>query len=888
MNWKRLPRVPRPFRRQVEEDLDAELEFHLEEAVDDLIAEGLSPEAARRRARAQLEGLFAARRALLPGASGAERRRRIRTALGDTWGDAKEAWSGLLATPGFSLIAVGTLALAIGASTGIFSVAHAVMFRPLPYHQPETLVALYESEGGFEGNSLSTGTYLEWRSGASGLEELGVYSFTQRLSSTDVDGRPSRVQSVSVTPSAFAVLGVPPVLGRPFESLDGTLDAGRVVLLSWNFWRSRFGADPSVLGRVLDLDGESHEIVGVMGPGFVLPDESVQVWRNLRFSSVSEGQNRRTHQWRAVGRLAPGATPQRVDAEVDAISAGLEDDFPVEMTGWRGHVVPLHLAMTRTARPLLWVLLGFVGVVLLMACANLASLILARFSVRRRDLAVRSALGAGRARLVRRALVESAVVALAGGVVGVGAGAALMRLFVRIAPPDIPRLEGAGMDPAVLGFAAAVTLFSALAFGVLPAVRSTSVDPAAALKEGGRSDAGGPGQGRLRSAILVAQVAMSTVLLVGAGLLLRSMSAYQSVDYGYEPDGLTAAWVDLPPAAYPTRSEQDAFYGALLDRLSGAPGVEAVTATTEPPVAGYQMTFGIAIESMPRAGEDPFEDAVDVRVVQPGYFRVMGQPVLRGRGLDAGDDAASTPVVVLNEALARRHWADGDPLGDRVGFDGPEGSWFEVVGVAGDVRHRDSDHDRPAVYLAHGQRPWDWMRWQSLLLRTELPPAVVGDMVTSAVWEVDGALPVDPPRSVLDFYAESRARSRFAAQLLVSFALVGLLLGSVGLYGVLAYAVGARRREIGVRLALGGSRGAVLGMVLRFGVGLSLAGLALGIPVALAGGRLVEGLVFGVGTRDPVTYLAIPAVLLAVALLASWIPARRAAGVDPASVLRED
>ncbi|NNM32865.1 MAG: ABC transporter permease [Gemmatimonadetes bacterium] len=888
MNWKRLPRVPRPFRRQVEQDLDAELDFHLEEAVDDLVAEGWSPEEARRRARAQLKGLFAARRALLPGASGVERRRRVQAGLSDTWGDVREACSGLLATPGFSLVAVGTLALAIGASTGIFSVAHAVMFRPLPYDQPETLVALYETEGGYDRNSLSTGTYLDWRAGASGLQEVGVYSFTQRLSSTDVDGRPSRVQTVSVTPSAFVVLGVPPVLGRPLEEVDGTPDAGRVALLSWNFWRSRFGADPGVLGRALELDGESHEIVGVMGPGFVLSDHSVQVWRNLRFAGVSDGQNRRTHQWRGVARLASGATIQRVDAEIDAISAGLEDEFPAEMLGWRGNVVPLHGAITRSARPLLWVLLGFVGVVLLMACANLASLLLARFSVGRRDLAVRSALGAGRARLVRRALVESGVVALAGGALGVVAGAVLLRLFVGIAPPDIPRLEGARMDPAVLVFAAAVTLFSALAFGVLPAFRSTAVDPASALKEGGRGDVGGSGQGRLRSAILVAQVAMSTVLLVGAGLLLRSMSAYQAVDYGYEPDGLIAAWVDLPPAAYPARPEQDAFYQALLDALSGAPDVEAVTATTEPPVTGYQMTFSIAIESMPRPGEDPFEDAVDVRVVQPGYFGVVGQPLRRGRALGPVDDAASTPVVVINEALARRHWAGGDPLGDRISFDGPEGPWFEVVGVAGDVRHRASDPDRPALYLAHGQRPWDWMRWQSVLIRTELPPGAVADVVTSAVWRVDGALPVDPPRRVSEFYAESRAQSRFAAQLLVSFALVGLLLGSIGLYGVLAYSVGARRREIGVRLALGGSRGAVLAMVLRFGVGLCLAGLAVGIPVAVAGGRLVEGLVFGVGTRDAVTYLSIPAVLLAVALLASWIPARRAAALDPASVLRED
>ena len=888
MNWKRLLRIPRPFRRQVEDDVDAELAFHLEEAVDDLVSAGWSPEEARRKAETELRGLFAARESLLPGARGVERRRRMAAVWEDVWGDVRAAGSGLLATPGFALVAVGTLALAIGASTGIFSVAHAVMFRPLAYDHPETLVALYESEGGSDRNSLSTGTYLDWRSGATGLEEVGAYSFTQRLSSADVEGRPTRVTTVSVTPSALAVLGTSPVLGRTFDEAEGTPNAEGLALLSWDFWRSRFGGDPQVLGQVLDLDGDGHRIVGVMGPEFVLPDGSVQVWRNLRLASLSEGQNRRTHQWRGVGRLAQGATLERVDAELDAIAAELETRYPVEMTGWRGNVVPLHQAMTRTARPLLWVLLGFVGVVLLMACANLASLILARYSLRRRDLAVQRALGAGRLRLVRRALVEAGAIACAGGLAGVGAGWVLMRVFVGISPPDIPRLEGTRMDPVVLAFTATVTVLSALAFGVLPALRSTAVDPAMALQEGGRGDVGRSGQGRLRSSILIAQVAMSTVLLIGAGLLLRSMSAYQSVDYGYQPEGLVAAWIDLPPGAYPVRQDQDAFYRPLVEALSGVRGVEAVTATTEPPVTGFQMTFGIVIESMPRAGDDPFEAAVDVRVVQAGYFDVMEQPVLRGRTITVADDDTALPVVVINEALARRHWAGGEPLGDRISFDGPDGPWFEIVGVAGDVRHRASDADRPALYLPHAQRPWDWMRWQSLLIRTDLSPVALADAVSTAVWELDGAIPIDLPRRVDEFYAESRAGNRFAAQLLVSFALVGLLLGSVGLYGVLAYSVGARRREIGVRLALGGSRRAVIRMVLRFGIGLCLAGLALGIPAALAGGRFVEGLVFGVGTRDPVTYVAIPGLLLTVAFLASWIPARRAAALDPATVLRED
>ena len=468
------------------------------------------------------------------------------------------------------------------------------------------------------------------------------------------------------------------------------------------------------------------------------------------------------------------------------------------------------------------------------------------------------------------------------------AGLGLMRLFVFIAPSDIPLLDQTRMDPTVLGFAALVTLASVLLFGVVPAVRSTSVDPASALQEGRWGTAGGASQSRLRSAILVAQVAFSAVLLIGAGLLVRTMAAYRTVDYGYQPEGLSLAFVSLPFGGYAGFEEQEAFYDPLLAAVDAIPGVSAVTATTEPPVVGYQMTFAFVIESMPRPGQDPFEDATDLRVVRPNYFGVMGQPVLRGRGLADSDDRSSPAVAVINEALAHRHWPGGGAVGDRISFEGPEGPWVEIVGVVADTRHRSGDEARPAVYTPYDQRAWSWMTWQSLILRTTLEPPALTASLREAIWGLDGALPVDPASRVVDLYAESRARNRFAARLLVAFALVGLLLGTVGLYGALAYSVGSRKREIGVRLALGGSKGGVSRMVLRDGLRLCAGGLALGIPAALAGARLMEGLVFGVGTRDPVTFTVVPLVLLIVGGAAAWVPARRAAGTDPALVLRDD
>lgn len=873
--------------RQAAADVDAEFAFHLDARAADLEADGLSPAEARRRAEQEFGDLRAAREALVPKARKAERRRRFGRWADEIFRDAREALRGLRGAPAFTAVAVATLAIAIGASTGIFSVANAVLFRPLPYADPDRVVQVHETQPEFPRSNLTSATYIDWRNTARSFSDFGAYGFQLPLVMAGPDMRPRQVESVMMTPAAFRVLGVSPVLGRLFTPEDGAPGAPRVIVLSWSFWQIQFGGDPEILGQLVTLDDQDYEVVGVMGPRFAFPDHDVEVWPSLRFAATSDGQNRRAHQWSAVGRLATGVSPEAAEAELSAISARLELEYPEDMTGARARVRTFRADLTRTVRPLVWVLLAVVITVLLVACANLANLMLARFTAKRREMAMRSALGAGQGRLVRRVLVETGVLALLGGGLGLLIAIGLMRLFVAIAPPDIPLLAATRIDPAVLGFASLATVASLTLFGLIPALRSTRVDPALALRDSARGSSSGRSQTRLRSTILVTQIAMSSLLLIGAGLLVRTMSELQALDLGYEVDGLAAASLRLPPAAYPTLAAQTTLFETVKRGIEAIPGVEAVAATSEPPVVGYQMTFSYAVEGQPRSGPQPMEQPVQLRAVVGAYFDVARQPVLAGRSLAETDVAGSPAVAVINESMARLHWADGDPIGARIATESPEGPWMEIVGVVGDTYHRGALDPEPAVYIPWKQKAWDWMTWQTFMIRTSVPAATLRGAIDEAVWAVDRSLALERYVPVADLYADSRARNRFAMQLLVSFALIAMLLGAIGLYGVLAYSVGLRRQEIGVRMALGAARTSISGMVVRDGIRLSLLGLAIGLGAAAVGTRFLESLLYGVGRLDPLTFLAIPVLLLGVAAFASWLPARRAAGTDPATVLRD-
>jgi len=883
--WKRALRVPRPVQRQADRDIEEEIAFHLASRAEELIASGVAPPAARRRAEDEFGDLASARRTLAPPARRRERHNRLSGWLHEVRSDLRYGLRGLRASPGFAAVSILTLALAIGANASIFSVANAVLFRPLSYADPGGLVAVWETEaGGSSRNMVSSATLIDWKNGQRSFELFGAYSWLEGMALTG-DGEPEEIRAVRATRDAFLALGVPPAHGRLFTEEEAVPGGPLAVILSWDFWQRRFGGDAAVLDRPLTLSDADYLVVGVMPPGFDFPDDGIDAWTILRFSPTSDGEFRSTHQWRIVARLSPGVAGAAADAELDAISARLEASFPEEMEGWRANVEPFHDALTSDVRPLVWVLLGVVAIVLLVACANLANLFLARQTARTRDLAVRRALGAGRARLIRQLVVESALIAAAGAGLGLLIGTWAMRGFVALAPTDIPLLEGVRLDLGVLGFAFAATVTATALFGLLPALRASRADPARALAEGGRTT-GGTSQRRLRAGILIGQVALSVVLLVGAGLLTRTLIELQRVDYGFDPDGLLAVSTQLTFARYGDAERQNTFYAPLLERVAGLPGVVSVAATTEPPVVGFQMTWSYAVDGVRTARNDGKHDARDLRVVTPEYFDTMGMRILAGRGFTASDHAEAVLVAVVDESWAAETWPGADPVGQRISFEGHDGPWFEVVGLVNDVRHRDPRAAHAAVYVPWSQRQWWWMNWLTLLVRTDGDPRALIRPIQAVTWEIDDRIPIRLATPVAELYAGARARSRFATTLLISFAGLAVLLGAIGLYGVLAYTVHQRRKEISVRMALGARANGIARRVVFDGIRLCGVGLAVGLGASLVLTRFVESLLYGVGTRDPITFAAIPLLLLGIAALASWIPARRAARTEPSSVLR--
>lgn len=889
-----LPKVRRLLRiretragDQAARDAEAEIRFHLDARTEELMRDGLPRQEARARAEAEFGDREAARTRLSRRGARGERRRRLADLLDGLRWDLRFAIRRLRADRGFTLVAVSTLGLAIGANASIFSVVHEVLLRPLPYPEPDRLVIVYESEeGGNPRNRVTSGSYLDWRENARSFRELGAVGFKFEVALGD-EGEPIEIPVAGMTPAAFRTLGVSARVGRTFVEEDAVPGSEGRVVLSHGLWSRRYGADPAVVGRTIRLDDVPYAVVGVMGRAFRFPDPTVEAWPILRFPP-REREQREGHKWQVIGRLRPGVAPEEADAELDAIADRMRELHPRFLTGWSVNVQPYRADLTAEVRPLMWLLLAVVALVLLVACANLANLLLARTLSRRRELAVRGALGAGRGRLLRQHLTESLLLATLGGALGLLLSVGGIALLPGLAPPDIPRLEGARLDLPVTLFALGVTLASTLLFGLLPALRGAGVDPARSLSGGAGRVAGARGDARLRGALLSAQVALCVVLLVGAGLLLRSLLELQRVDYGFHPERLAVASLNLPTSRYPETPVQAAFYDRLLERVEALPGVVRAAGTSEPPVIGYQMTFGFAIQGRPAPGPDPMDESASVQAVTPGYFRTMGIRVRQGRGLEPGDRAETPLVAVVSEGLARRLWPEGDAVGRRVAVVGPEGPWHEIVGVVGDARVWSPDRPAPeTIYLPWSQKPWSWLSWMALLVRTDREVPGLARLVEREVWRLDDELPVRRFATAPELYAESTARRRFAASLLAGFALAALLLGSVGVYGVLSYSVARRRREIGIRMALGAPRRAVAASVVKEGLRLVALGLAAGLVGALALTRFLRSLLFEVGATDPLTLASVPAVLLAVAALAAWIPARAAARIEPARTLRE-
>ncbi|HEX8140385.1 MAG TPA: ABC transporter permease [Pyrinomonadaceae bacterium] len=809
------------------------------------------------------------------------------------WQDLRYGVRMLLKSPGFTLVAVFALALGIGANTAIFSVVNAVLLRPLPFAEPERLVRLWgtfsqqsvpRGEGQYYDFNISPNDFADWRTQNRSFEAIAVFSSYGSVTLTGRD-EPLRLRCPVVSTEYFSVLGVKPALGRFFLPEEEQVGKHRVVVLSYGAWQQKFGADPSVVGQTLTLNGSSYTVVGVAPKIFEqprpTPSAEPDMWRPLALELEPGG--RASHFLHAMARLKPGVSLQQAQADMDSITANLERQYPDSNLGRGVRLSSLHEAIVGNIRPALRVLLGAVGFVLLIACANVANLLLARSTVRQREMAIRTALGASRLRIVRQLLTESILLAAVGGGLGLLLALWATDLLTGLGGKDIPRLGAISLDGRILGFTLLVSLLTGIIFGLIPALESARPDLNVSLKEGGRANVGG-GQ-RFRQFLIVSEVALSLVLLVGAGLMMRSFWRLQHVQLGFDADNLLTLDLSLPRTRYKQADEAALFQQQLVERLKALPGVTSAASSSVLPLSGGNSCDGMMIEGRPlaSAGEAP---CVEVRQTSPDYLRAMGIPLLRGRQLTEQDKRDAPFVVVINEALARRFFAGTDPIGQRISHSDPSGPpvWRTIVGVAGDVRHFGLDAEPlPEFYEPQLQAP-SW--GTSLVVRSASDPASVAAAVRAEVRRMDADLPVYNVKTMRELASESVAQPRFRTLLLAIFAAVALLLSGVGLYGVMSYWVTQRTREIGVRMALGAQASDVLRMVVGQGMMMAVVGVCVGLVASLALTRVIHSLLFGVSTTDPLTFAAVPLVLCVVAFLASYIPARRATRIDPMIALR--
>jgi len=795
----------------------------------------------------------------------------------------------LLRAPGFSAAAAIALALGIGANSAIFSVVQAVLLTAPPYRDPDRLVMVWEHNRprAKQSNVVSPANFLDWREQSSAFSAMAaLYDSLTHLTGA---GDPEELPFQGVSANLFSTLGVQAELGRSFSAADGQAESEPVVVLSHELWQRRFGSDPALIGRSVTLSGKSRTVIGVLPPGFhlfvkemSLTGKPPQLWMPIAFEP--EDRIRRGRYLRAIARLAPGVSLEQAQSQMDTIARRLERQYPDFNTGWGVRVVPLASQLTGEIRPALLVLLGAVGFVLLIACANVANLLLARAATRSREIAIRRAIGAGRGRIVRQLLTESTLLAVVGGALGLLLAQWGLQSLLALTPADLLGVHQVDLDWVVLGFTLALSLLTGLLFGSAPAwalSRPSLVDP---LKDGGRGAPRGAQRMEPRSLLVIAEAALTLVLLVGAGLMIRTVWQLQSVDPGFQADNLLTARILLPSSKYGEEQQRIAFFRQLVERAEALPGVRAAGAVNFLPLAGPGSATSIVVEDHPAppAGEEP---VADVRVITPGYFRTMGIPLLHGRNFSARETTEMSHVVLINQTMARQLWPGKDPLGRRVTIHmKDENVPSAIIGVVGDIRHDGLDVPvRSMVYWPHPELATSWM---TLVIRTGSDPLSLAPSVQRAVLELDRELPIADVRTMAQLLAHSLARVRFATLLLVLFALVALALAAVGIYGVMSYAVAVRTREIGIRMALGARAADVLRLILGRAVILVGVGLGLGLVAALALTRLMESLLYGVSATDPVTFLSIPLLLMAVALIACYVPARRAARVDPMIALR--
>jgi predicted permease len=879
----------RLWRRGVNEEVDAELEFHVEMRTRELIARGMDRADARAVAIRRFGDISRVNAACRREGRRRDRDMRRTEYLSELSQDVTFAVRQLIGNPGFTFVAVATLALGIGATAAIFSAVRAVVLRPLPVPQPERILGVNTDWRGRPGN-VSAGNFVD---GIVPVSAFAAVTAIQYSSFNLADAEDAeRVIGARTTSGFFDVFATAPLHGRVYGGEDDQPGREQVVVLSHRLWTRRFESDRAIVGKSIRLSGRPYEVIGIMPAHFDFTAQSEELWVPIAFSAERKATHDE-HYLQIYGRLKPEATAQQASAELQRNAEDLRVRFPRDDAELGFTVISLMEELVGDYRRRLFVMFGAVGFVLLIACGNLANLLLARGAVRSGELAMRAALGAGRGRIVRQLLTESAVLACVAGAAGLALASWSVRALVAAAPPDVPRLEQTAVDPVVLAFTMAVVILSAILFGLVPALRAARTDVHTVLKEGGRGAAAGGARDRLRTGLIVAELALALILLVGAGLLIRSAIALDRTSPGFDPTGVLAGRLALPASDYSERERVVQTFDRIAEAARAVPGVTAAALTSQVPMGPGGNGNGLIPEGRPIVPENAINSRL--RIVTPGYFETLGIPIVRGRALTADDRRGGLKVMVISEALAEAAFPGQDPIGRRIGCceHGPDNTtpdFKTVVGVAGNVRWRGlGEAPSPEFYLPAAQVPpegWTWIqRTMYVVVRTRIEPASIVSPLRAALAPVVPGVPLFDARPMEQRVGASVATARFNTLLLTVLGAIGLALAAVGIYGVISYFVSRRTQEIGVRMALGATRGDVVGLVVRQAAAPVFLGITIGAAASIPLSRVISTQLFGVRPNDPLTLAAVTAGLACVALLASLIPAARAASVDPTKAL---
>ncbi len=859
-------------RGRFERELEEEMRFHLE----------MQAESNRQRGLDETESGYAAMRQFgNPGF--------LKESSWETWGwgpveragqDLRFAFRMMRKNPGFSAVVIAVLALGIGANTAIFSAVNAFLVNPFPFPEPWRLVSVDARHSSGQNSGAGYRDFVDWSEQNAVFEGIAIVDSWTTSTLTGM-GDPQRINGGRTTSDFLRVLGVQPALGRFFAADEDRPSGPRVVVLSHSSWQQRFGGRPDILGRTMVLDNEAFTIIGVLPSRFFYPGiRTCEFWKPLQ---ENPGASRYQHQYSVIARLKRDVALERAQADMTAIARRLEQQFPETNRGWGVVVIPLTQALAGETEEPVALLFSAVAFVLLLACTNIAGLLLARASGRSREVAIRASLGASRARIVRQMLTESALLSLIGGSLGVLLARWLIDILAAAAPEDSGFAGVLRIDATVLGFAFAVSVLTGMVFGIVPALQGSSADCSTALKCGSLSWGGARSRNRILAGLVVGEVALALVLLVGAGLLARDLLSALRLDTGVQVDHVLSFGLDLPHEKYSSPGRTLDFYSDLLQLLRRTPAVRSASAVATLPMTGGYSGGDIEIEGHPRPDDWMRMNAQD-NICAPDYFRTMGIPLLRGRDFDERDTVASLRVTIINDTFARRYFPNDDPVGMRIKYQ--RSGWLTVIGVAGSVKHQQPTRSPvPMIYFPHSQSASGRM-W--VVISTSGSPTVLGAASREAVRSIDASLPVLHLRTMKEVVGDSLSGSRLLTAFLAGFAGFALALAAIGIYGLIAYVVSQRTREMGIRIALGALPSEVGLLVLRRGFLLALAGVALGLPAAFASSEMIRSMLYVIGPHDVTTYAVIPLVLLVVALLASYLPARRAARVDPAECLRHE